>query len=314
MGTGPSAGFCSVAYAAAPEDPNVREELRHFMHFLRDLKEEGVAAEGPADESAYGRKFGALAGAKEGDHWSVTKEVYLKILAKKGYEGAPELVFNFLDQQGTGKLMALDFLVLAAAESTIGRPRQRLTRMDTPKLLESLEARARRRLWVFKLLIRDKYGGSPAQFWQAIGKQRHECLALEEFVLWMGKLEFAGDAEATYSLLDEDCWGKVSLANVTGMMRAASKDGSADGSQRSLSKEPPAGCFSDRSKLAEASFSDRSKNSKDDSDAAAAKESGGRRKSRSKFSGKENEAPNAEAGERRSSKEKAVRLKGKNSA
>lgn len=212
-------------------------------------------------------------GQTEEENWSMTKEVFQKLLAKKGYEGvSPEAVFNFLDQQQAGKISAVDFAALAVASRIIVRPKPRLLRLETPKLLESLEARARRRLWTFKVFIRNKFGGSPAQFWAAMEKERDDSVRLQEFEKWMQKFEFEGDAAATFSLLDEDCWGKVNLENVTGMLRAASKDGSAAGSQRSLTREPPlAGAFSERS------------NSKADSQDGASRHS--------VAPGKENEAP-----------------------
>lgn len=243
MGVGPSGGFCRPQ-TVVPEDPALRAEMRHFMHFL------GAQKEGEPDE-VYGRRFGELVGQREEDNWSVTKEVFLKLLTKKGYEGtSPEALFNFLDQQEAGKISAADFAVLAVASRIIGRPKAMHIRLETPKLLESLEARARRRLWTFKVFIRNKFGGSPAQFWAAMGKERGESVRLQEFEKWMQKFEFEGDAEATFSLLDEDCWGKVTLENLSGMLRAASKDGSEKGSQRSLTREPEgiAGAFSERSK------------------------------------------------------------------
>jgi len=252
MGNGPSGGFCALPYAVVPpEDQEVRQELRNFMYFLGPLKP------GEPDE-VYGTRFGNLAGAKEGENWSVTKEVFLKLLTKKNYEGgSPEPVFNFLDQEKVGKINAYNFLALAAAERIIGRAKQRIVRLDTPKLLESLEARARRRLWVFKLFVREKFGGSPARLWGEMGKGLDESLSLEEFASWMRKLDFQGDIEATFSLLDEDCWGKVSLGNVSGMMRAASKDGSEKGSQRGLTREgnPLEPFLSERSKGSSSSSS-----------------------------------------------------------
>lgn len=296
MGVGPSGGsFCAFPHMTVPEDPDVREELRNFMYFLGPLKE-------GESEEIYGVRFGKLAGAKEEENWSVTREVFLKILTQKGYEGpAPEAVWNFLDQQKQNKLNAESFKALAVAERVIGRAKPRLLRLETPKMIESLEARARRRLWVFKVFVREKFGGSAAQLWGAMGKERTETLSLKEFERWMKELGFPGDIEATFLLLDEDCWGKVSQANVSGMMRAASKDGSEKGSQRGLTKDSciPEPFLSERSKSSSGEGGE-SKRSREKSSKRSGKEQNPRM-------GKENAPPSNNAAEkkekRRASKE-----------